>query len=273
MATPQLKLPATPATTVVARLEAALAQVAGAPAMLAFDADGTLWRGDVGEDVFSALIAEDGVREEAREALQAEAREAGVAAAGTPTEVASALFAAYTAGNYDEERAFAMMAWAFAGWRLDELEGWVERVLHAAEIDGRVHGALAPLMAWAEHAGVELWIVSASPSFAVRAGGHRLGVPAEHVLAMDPVIENGVVLPRLAAAPVYGAGKMTAIARARPDAVVLGAFGDSVYDVAMLRAARVPVAVDPKPSLVALIAAGTERGADGQPLSPLVMEP
>lgn len=146
-------------------------------------------------------------------------------------------------------------------------------MLHAAQLDGRVHRALAPLMAWAGRAGVELWIASASPSFAVRAGAHRLGVPVENVLAMDPAVENGVLLPRLAAAPVYGAGKMTAIERARPDAVLLGAFGDSVYDVAMLRAARVPVAVDPKPSLLAAIASGSERGADGRPLSPLIMEP
>jgi phosphatidylglycerophosphatase C len=108
---------------------------------------------------------------------------------------------------------------------------------------------------------------------AVRSGACRLGVPAEHVLAMDPVVEGGVVRARLAAPPVYGAGKMTAIARARPDAVLLGAFGDSVYDVAMLRAARVPVAVDPKASLLAAIAAGDVRGHDGGPFQPLVLEP
>jgi phosphatidylglycerophosphatase C len=104
----------------------------------------------------------------------------------------------------------------------------------------------------------------------VRAGARRLGVPPQHVLAMDPVVDAGVLLPRLAAPPVYGAGKMTAISRARPDAVLLGAFGDSVYDVAMLRAARVPVAVDPKPSLLAAIGGG---GAGGAPFQPLVLEP
>ena len=101
-------IPLQSAATIIARLEAALDREPGC--VLATDADGTIWDGDVGTDLFDALLAAQGVREEAFAALQVEARAFGVPAEGSPSEVASALNAAHVTEQYPHDRAFAMMA-------------------------------------------------------------------------------------------------------------------------------------------------------------------
>src|SRR5262245_49380326 len=68
----------------VERLDEELGRLAsGGRTLVAFDADGTLWSGDVGIDIFEALMRVDGVREAARAALEAEARAHGLPATGT----------------------------------------------------------------------------------------------------------------------------------------------------------------------------------------------
>ena len=58
---------------VVARLEALLSQMGGAAseALVAFDADGTLWSGDVGIDNFEALLDRGAVLPAAAATLEA----------------------------------------------------------------------------------------------------------------------------------------------------------------------------------------------------------
>jgi phosphatidylglycerophosphatase C len=83
-------IPSASADAILARLEAELARVPEG-ALLASDADGTIWDGDVGIDLFEALLAARGVREAAREALAEEARDIGVAAEGDATAITAAL--------------------------------------------------------------------------------------------------------------------------------------------------------------------------------------
>ena len=226
----------------------------GAPCLLAFDADGTLWDGDVGFDLFDALMATRGAREDALDALEREAEEFEVHAPGDANDVATALFAAYGEHRYPEPRAFAMMAWAFAGYRQDELHEFVAQVLRRNNLEARVHAELAPILAWATAEGVETMVVSASPRAVVVAGVALLGIPPERVLAMTPAIEDGRIAPRLAGPIVYAEGKLDVLRAARPSAALIGAFGDTVYDGPMLRAARVPVAVHAKESLLEVAA-------------------
>jgi len=237
----------------------------GGAAALAFDADGTLWTGDVGVDLFEAFLEARGARSEAEEALRREAEAHGVAAEGGAHEIARALYDAFNAERYPEDRAFAMMAWAFAGWGEDEVAAFAERVLEARGIDARIRASLGAVIEWARARGVDVFVVSASPRAIVVRGVRRLGVAAERVFAMTPAVRGGRLAPELAEAATYGDGKVRALARAVPalaaapfaqgESPILAAFGDSAYDAPMLRAARVPVAVAPSPRLTAL--AGT----------------
>ena len=242
-------LPTLEPAAIVGRL--ARERDAGAgPSCLAFDADGTLWSGDVGIDLFEAALEARAFRPAALGALEAEAEALGLGVRGDANEVARALYAAFLEERYEEAKAFAMMAWSFGGHAEAELAAFAGRVLDEAGLVGRVHAELAPILAWARAEAVPVRVVSASPRAVVVAGAARLGIRAAEVIAMTPAIEAGVVLPRLAGPVVYGEGKLEALAREPGAPMLLGAFGDSGYDAAMLRRARVAVAVHPKPSLV-----------------------
>lgn len=236
---------------VLARIERAHRASGGAGA-LAFDADGTLWEGDVGIDIFEAFLAARGARPEAEEALRREAALFGIDAGAGAHAAASALYEAFNAELYPEDRAFAMMAWAFAGWAEDEVAVFAERVLEARGIDARLRAELRPILAWAESSAAPVFVVSASPRAIVERGVARLGVAPERVMAMTPTVRGGRLAPELASPPTYGDGKVLALSRAMPSLSLLAAFGDSAYDAAMLRAASVPVAVGPSPRLLAL---------------------
>lgn len=228
-------------------------------ALLAFDADGTLWSGDVGFDLFKAALAERALRPAARDALAAEAHGAGLSAppADDANNIALRLFAAWAAGDYDDGRAFRMMAWAFAGHDVASMRSLSERALAAAGVEARIHAPVRAVIDWAHGVGVEVWIVSASPRAAVEAGGRLLSVPPERVLAVTPQREGDRLLASLEEPVPYDAGKPAALRAAAADARVLAAFGDSASDGPMMRLARIAVAVEPHPRLRAL---GAELG-------------
>jgi phosphatidylglycerophosphatase C len=242
-----------PVGEILTRLDVEHDRVGGG--VLATDADGTIWDGDVGVDIFEALLAAEGVREAALPTLLAEAAAYGIPAEGSsPTAAARALYAAFSGELYAHEHAFAMMAWAFAGWHRDEVAAFAARVLDEGKIEARIRPEMQAIFRWAERRSVPIYVVSASPIAIVALGAQRLGVPVAAALAMTPVVDDqGLLLPRLSAPPVYGPGKMLALERAGVTAQILGAFGDSAYDAEMLRCARVPVAVTPSAALVALL--------------------
>jgi phosphatidylglycerophosphatase C len=217
--------------------------------ILAFDADGTLWSGDVGNDLFHALVARRALRNAAHDALAQEAAEFGIASAEDTTDIAQALFDAHETGQYPEDRCFAMMAWAFAGMSLSEARSFSHEVVKETNLESRLHRFLDPVFAWANRENVGLWVVSASPKWMVEIGVAMFGIPSENVIGMMPVVENEIIRPKLDGLPIYGINKPKVLKQARPHSVLLGGFGDSSYDVPLLQMARLPVAIRPKPSL------------------------
>jgi phosphoserine phosphatase len=218
--------------------------------IVATDADGTLWSGDVGEDLFEAVLHAGGLREEAREALAREAEQHDVAASGDANAIAAALYAAFQGSRYPQDRAFAMMAWAFAGYSTTEVDAFAGEVIARRGLTERFRPELRAALEFASARGIEVIVVSASPFAIVAAGVRLVGISADHVVAMRPRVEGSRLAPSLDGPVVYGEGKLTALRGLRPHAPILGAFGDSSYDAAMLRAARLPVAVHPSKGLL-----------------------
>src|SRR5260221_1041377 len=91
------------------------------PSGLAFDADGTLCSGDVGEDVFEFAYGNDLLREEAREELSRVARAHGLSDAGSASDLARSLHAAYRRGALPERLTCELMTWSYAGFTSHEL--------------------------------------------------------------------------------------------------------------------------------------------------------
>src|SRR5256885_1362526 len=77
---------------------ARLAEGASPGAALAFDADGTLWSGDIGIDAFEALLEKRGVRGLALSALRTEAQSFDVLLHDDPNDQARELYLAYQRG-------------------------------------------------------------------------------------------------------------------------------------------------------------------------------
>ncbi len=214
---------------------------------IASDGDCTLWRGDIGLALFVALLSNDGVREAAREALIREAASCEIAGAEqlSANELAQRLLQANLEGHYGDEPAFAMMAWAFAGWQASELEPFCERVLDDFSFDAAVFDHAKAVIGWAQEREVPFYLVSASPQAAACAAARRLGLPTDRVIAMRPAERDGRIEPRLDRAATYGEGKRLRLREHIGHTPLLAALGDSSYDAAMLSEATIPIAVAP----------------------------
>jgi phosphoserine phosphatase len=92
-----------------------------------------------------------------------------------------------------------------------------------------------------------VWAVSSTNEWVIRSGMRHFGIPEEKILAAAVRIVDGKVTDGLIRVPT-GEGKSKAIHQAirrAPDA----AFGNSIWDAAMLGIARKPFVINPTPQL------------------------
>lgn len=216
---------------------------------LAFDADGTLWTGDIGIELFESLVARKAVREKALGPLRELAIRFGLEMHEEPSEQAALLYGGFLDGKIPEDIAFAMMAWVFAGFDIGEQEAFIERFLEEARLEARMQKELSPIWDWAKDREIPTYIVSASPRALLVLAMERLSLDA-HVVGMTPAISQNEIEPWVEEPIPYGAGKVAAFEEAAPDLELMAAFGDSAFDAALLSRARIKVAVRPKASLV-----------------------
>jgi phosphoserine phosphatase len=237
----------------VEELTAMLGDTEPRAAVLAFDGDGTLWAGDVGEDLFHAALRASFLREEAEPALVAEAARYDVPLGGArgANAVASVLFDAYGAGRYPERETCAMMTWCYAGHERAAVESFARQVVEAAGLASRLHPELEPILDFCDRAGLRRVLVSASPRMIVEPAGSLRGFAPENIAAATPADADGRVLPSLAAPVPYAEDKLSAGRALFGDARWLAAFGDNVFDIEMLTTAELGIAVRPKPRLEA----------------------
>lgn len=236
--------------------------------VLAFDGDGTLWSGDVGEDLFRAALRESFLLEGALPALIAEAERYHVPLGPAESDangVARVLFASYLAGQYPERDTCAMMTWCYAGRRSSEVRALAASVLEHENLKSRLVLELSPIIEWSRKAGVRQVLISASPRAVVEPAGAFWGFTPADVAAATPAIVEGVVAPRMHGPVPYAEAKLTAGKAVFGDARWLAAFGDNVFDVDMLRAAELGIAVRPKPKLERELAALGLRLLGGAP--------
>jgi phosphatidylglycerophosphatase C len=240
-------LPALDANELIAKLEA-LRPRDGA-AGVAFDGDGTLWWGDVAEDVLMYAAAKDLIRPEAHRALSEAAAAHGVSAAGSPSQIAARIFEAYLHGAFPELEVCEVMTWCYAGHTRDELVALARDGLGARDFAGRLNPALRPLVEWARQARLRTVVVSASPQPIVEVAAESWGFQASQVAASPLAFEGERIAARMGGPVPYAAAKRDAGRHLLGSAVWLASFGDSAFDLEMLGAAELGVAVNPKPQL------------------------
>jgi phosphoserine phosphatase len=223
----------------------------GRQGIVVFDADGTLWEGDIGNQTFEAVLAKRAARRAALPALRNEAALIGAPLREDPNEQASVLYDAFLSGALPDLRAYSMMAWIFAGYTPAEVRAFASGVIEAVGLAGRVFPEVLPILRWAREARVPLWIVSASPLYVVEEAVRKLELPVDRVYGMTPWLEQDIVAPRLLEPAPYRTGKVDLLVKEASAVSILGAFGDSAADLPMLALGEVKVAVGPQPALVA----------------------
>lgn len=199
-----------------------------APRTAAFDCDGTLWSGDVGEGFFDWEITSGVISAEAGRAMRARYSEYKL---GRISEYAMCAEMVTMHKGMSEaammQAATEFMTGAFTGKIFDEIFELVER------LRGR---------------GCDIWAVSSSNEWVIRAGVKPFGIPENRILAAKVELENGVVTDRLVRMP-SGAGKQIALREALGDQRLDTAFGNSRWDTEMLVMAERGFAVNPNPDL------------------------
>jgi phosphatidylglycerophosphatase C len=232
-----------------ARIQA-IAGATGATGVVATDGDGTLWGGDVGDDLFHAFLEHGEVAEPALQAMRREAREHGLSDAGAPVDVARRIQTAFLEGRFPEEPVYELMTWCFAGWTRARVQGFARDVVARGGLDARLHGEVLDVLERARAAGMETMLVSASPFSVVVEAGALAGFAPEQVVAALPRFEGDVMLPEVERPIPYGPGKVARLLeRIGRGRTLCAAFGDNAFDVALLSSARIGVAVRPKPRL------------------------
>ena len=142
-----------------------------------------------------------------------------------------------------------MMSWCYAGFTRAELTELARHAFAETDLADRLHRELEPVFEFAGDAGLRVVVVSASPDPVVRAAVELWSIGAEHVTASRAAEEAGRILPRLAAPVPYAEAKPVALRALVGEAALIGSFGDNVFDIDLLRAAQLGVAIRPKPAL------------------------
>lgn len=205
------------------------------------DADGTLWRDDIGEGFLKQLVADGAL-------VSPEAKGVDV-------------WASY------EERVAKNKLSGYA-WAVQVMEGMREEdVVRRADafaksfVPAHLHPEMGALLEAAKAHKCQIAIVSASGQLIVDAASRVLGIPLTHSVGIRTVIRDGVITSELVAPVTYKPGKVEAIQkylRQQPTLVS----GDSSGDTEMMQIAGATglLMVHPKKTATDLLATGRKSG-------------
>jgi len=197
------------------------------PQLAVFDCDGTLWRDDAGEGFFDWELKHGVVSDEI-------------------VRWARPRYADYKAGKVSEDDMCGEMVTMHSGLAVDEIQR-VAAVYFEENFVGQIFPEMRELVRRLQQAGCDVWAVSSTNEWVIRAAMKHFGIGENRILAAAAEIENGRVTDRLLRLPT-GPGKPWAIKEVIgqvPDV----AFGNSRWDTEMLQMARQGFAVNPFPQL------------------------
>jgi phosphoserine phosphatase len=199
------------------------------PRVAAFDCDGTLWSGDAGEGFFDWEIKQGVVGPEVGRAMRAR-------------------YAEYKAGRVSEDQMCGEMVTMHKGMADSELLRAAADYFEHSFPSG-TFPEMRDLVICLQNSGCEVWAVSSSNEWVIRAGMNEFGIPDNRILAAAVEIENGIITDRIIRMP-SGPGKADALREVVSNDID-AAFGNSRWDTEMLAIAKHPFAVNPTSDLEA----------------------
>jgi HAD superfamily phosphoserine phosphatase-like hydrolase len=206
-----------------------------APQVAAFDCDGTLWSGDAGESFFAWEVEHGVVAPEVAHAVRAR-------------------YAEYKAGVVSEDDMCAELVTMHKGMSEAAVMQAATEFMRRS-FPGHVFPEMQELVRRLTENGCEIWAVSSSNEWVIRAAMPQFGIPQDRILAAKAELDNGVVTDRMVRLP-SGPGKPKALREVAGKNIDV-AFGNSKWDFDMLAHATQAFAINPRPDLEAM---ARERG-------------
>jgi phosphoserine phosphatase len=220
------------------------------PGIFAFDGDGTLWSGDVSDDVFFAAADAEWFHEDARAPMTAVLRTCGLDTHGSLGTLARRLYDAQTKHQVPERLLFEAMTYCYAGHTATEVTAFATQVLKDRGIMNRFREELRPILDWASEQGHECYLVSASPAPIVAVPAMALGFSPACVIASTATDEKGRIIDHMIRPIPYLEEKVVQLKERGHHRPLIAAFGDSPFDINLLQMARYAIAVEAKPTLL-----------------------
>lgn len=219
---------------------------------LVFDADGTLWTHDVGCMVFDAAATTGAFKDSSRPRLRHEAERLGEVPSGdqSATELIRLIETALVARSGAEQALAELQVWAYVDFSEEELRAFCRDVFRDPAHRAGLHHDVLELAAFARERGALTCVVSASPRIVVEEALFGLGFQKEHVVAGEPKWRAGRIDIGLDAPLPYGPEKATRGRRLLGETAWLATFGDSGFDLDMMREAALAVGLGHKPQLL-----------------------
>jgi HAD superfamily phosphoserine phosphatase-like hydrolase len=199
------------------------------PLVAAFDCDGTLWSGDAGETFFDWEMKKGIVSADVARSMRAR-------------------YAEYKAGKVSEDEMCGEMVTMHRGLQESALMDAGEEFFNHA-FPSQIFTEMCDLVQRLQKTGCDVWAVSSSNEWVIRAGMKHFGIPENRILATAVEVERGIVTDRLIRIP-SGPGKPKAL-REVVKKNVDAAFGNSRWDAEMLAMAKHSFAVNPNADLEA----------------------
>ncbi len=182
------------------------------PYYAAFDADGTLWDSDMGEQFFQYQIDHCDL-----ETLR------GI----DPWERYESL------KKDDPRQAYLWLAQISAGQSIEQVRAWAK---DCVEKNGaRVFESQKRMIAWLQEQGIEVFIVTASIQWAVEPAGFLAGVPFEKVMGIQTrVDDSGLVTTEQTGPITWRQGKAEALLARTQGVAPIFCAGNTLGDIALI---------------------------------------
>ena len=199
------------------------------PQVATFDCDGTLWSGDAGEGFFAWELEQGLVSPEIARGIRQR-------------------YAEYKAGKVAEDVMCGEMVTMHRGLAEEAVQQAADKWFPTA-FGGNIFLELRELVRRlrSPECGCNVWAVSSSNQWVIRAGMKTFGIPPNRILSAEVAVENGIITDRLIGVP-SGPGKPAAIRSVLKSAVDC-AFGNAIWDREMLAMSKHPFVINPNPNL------------------------
>lgn len=181
----------------------------------AFDADGTLWDTDLGENFFHYKINRKLVE------LPPE-----------PWQHYNEL----KKKNNDPREAYLWLGQICAGQKIETVKGWAEKAFKEIQ-PNPIFEEQRKLIQLFKQKGVQVFIVTASIKWAVEPGAVALGLSPENVIGIETLVENNTVTKAQKGVITYREGKVQALLQHTNQKKAFFASGNTEGDLALLESA------------------------------------